>query len=304
MRLGLFTAAFPGLALEPLADWAAASGFEALELAAWPVSRAERRYAGVSHVDAAGLDKAGAAAVRKALASRGLGISSLGYYPNPLDPDPAVSGPAIEHLKKVIDAAARLEVPVVGTFTGRDWRKGLDENLEAFARTWPPIVRYAAERGVKIGIENCPMLFSADEWPAGKNLAVSPAVWTRMWEIIPDENFGLNLDPSHLVWQMIDCERVVRDFGSRVFHVHAKDLMIDREGLYRNGVLSQGMGWAVPRLPGLGDMDWRRFVAALYRSGYDYVVSVEHEDRNFEGSEELVKRGFLIARDALRPWIH
>lgn len=104
------------------------------------------------------------------------------------------------------------------------------------------------------------MIFSNDEWPSGKNLATSPAIWKKMWEIIPDENFGLNLDPSHLVWQMIDYERVVRDFAPRIFHVHAKDLMIDREGLYQNGVLSLGMGWQVPRLPGLGDIDWRRFV--------------------------------------------
>ncbi|MBL8967332.1 MAG: sugar phosphate isomerase/epimerase [Spirochaetaceae bacterium] len=304
MKLGLFTAAFPGLALEAVADWAAANGFEALELAAWPSAKAERRYAGVSHVDAASLDRAGAARIRALLAERGLVVSSLGYYPNPLDPDPAAAGQAVAHLKRVIDAAALLEAPVVGTFVGRDWRKGLEENLEAFAAAWPPIVRYAAERGVRIGIENCPMLFSADEWPAGKNLATSPAVWKRLWEIIPDGNFGLNLDPSHLVWQMIDHERVVREFGSRIFHVHAKDLMIDREGLYRNGILSLGMGWQVPRLPGLGDIDWKRFVAALYRAGYDGVVSVEHEDRDFEGSEELVKRGFLIARDTLRSYVH
>ena len=148
------------------------------------------------------------------------------------------------------------------------------------------------------------MLFSADEWPAGKNLATSPAIWKSMWDIIPDENFGLNLDPSHLIWQMIDPERVVRDFSGRIFHVHAKDLMIDREGLYQHGILSLGTGWQVPRLPGLGDMNWGRFIAALYRAGYDGTVSVEHEDRAFEGSVELVKRGFLIARDNLRPWIH
>ena len=148
------------------------------------------------------------------------------------------------------------------------------------------------------------MLFSHDEWPAGKNLATTPAIWTRLWEILPDEHFGLNLDPSHLVWQMIDCERVVREFAPRIFHVHAKDMLIDKDGLYRNGILSQGMGWQVPRLPGLGDMDWKRFIAALYRAGYDGVVSVEHEDRSFEGSEERVQRGFLIARDAVRPYIH
>jgi len=304
MKLGLFTSAFPGLSLEQVAEWAAASGFEMLELAAWPPSRADRRYAGVTHVDAENLDRPRAAALRDLLGSLGLGISSLGYYPNPLDPDPSVADPARAHLRKVIDAAVLLEVPVVGTFVGRDRHRSVEENLAVFREVWPPLVRYARERGIRIAIENCPMLFSQDEWPGGKNLAATPAIWSRLWELLPDDTFGLNLDPSHLVWQMIDCERVVREFAPRIFHVHAKDMLIDREGLYRHGILSQGMGWQVPRLPGLGDMDWKRFLAALYRAGYDGTVSVEHEDRNFEGSDELVQRGFLIARDHLRPWIH
>jgi len=304
MKLGLFTSAFPDMGLEAVADWAAGNGYEALEIAVWPKAKAERRYAGVSHVDVDGLDKAKAIDIRRMLGARGLEISSLGYYPNPLDPDRAAADASIAHIEKVIDAAALLEVPVVGTFVGKDWSKPVKANLEAFAATWPPIVRYAKERGIKIAIENCPMIFSDDEWPGGKNLATTPSIWRKMWEIVPDENFGLNLDPSHLVWQMIDYERVVRDFSSRIFHVHAKDLMIDREGLYENGILSLGMGWQVPRLPGLGDMDWKRFIAALYRAGYDYVISVEHEDRNFEGSDEKVERGFLIARDAIRPLIH
>ncbi len=193
---------------------------------------------------------------------------------------------------------------MVGTFVGKDKTKTVDANLEEFAKVWPAIIKFAADHGVKIAIENCPMIFSNDEWPGGNNLANTPAIWRKMYEIIPDANFGLNLDPSHLIWQMIDYTRVVREFKDRIFHIHAKDMMIDYEGLYLNGVLSQGMGWQVPRLPGLGDVNWSKFIAALYAVGYDYVVSVEHEDRAFEGSEELVKRGFLIARDALRPYIH
>jgi len=303
MRLGLFTAAFPGLSLEAVADWAAANGFEALELACWPAGKVERRYAGVSTIDVASLDAAGAARVREIVAARGLAISSLGYYPNPLDPDPAAARTARDHLKRVIEAAALLGIDIVGTFIGKDPAATVERNLETFAKVWPPLLRFARDRGVRIAIENCPMLFSADEWPGGKNLATSPAIWERLWEIIPDPGFGLNLDPSHLVWQMIDPERVVRDYAARIFHVHGKDLLVDREGLYRNGILSLGMGWQVPRLPGLGDMDWKRFIAALHRAGYEGTVSVEHEDRDFEGSEERVKRGFLIARDALRPWI-
>ncbi len=303
MKLGLFTAAFPNLSLEQAADFACANGFEAVEIACWPFEKASRRYAGVTHIDVANLDAAGVKQILGMLAKKNLVISSLGYYPNPLHPDLEHRAYVIEHLKKVITAAEMLQVPVVGTFIGKDKNKTVPANLEEYAKVWPPIVKFAAQHGVKIAIENCPMIFSYDEWPGGDNLASTPAIWKKMWEIIPEANFGLNLDPSHLVLQMIDYERVVREFKDRIFHVHAKDLQIDREGLYQNGVLSQGIGWQVPRLPGLGDMQWDRFISALYRAGYDYVVSVEHEDRNFEKTEELVKNGFLLVRDVLRPYI-
>jgi sugar phosphate isomerase/epimerase len=242
--------------------------------------------------------------VRDLLDRHGLEISALAYYPNNLHPDRAERRVANTHLRKVIDAAARLDVPIVGTFVGRDQTKNVPDNVREFRRVWPRLVAHAEERGVKIAIENCPMLFSYDEWPGGTNLASTPAVWDELFSIVDSPSFGLNLDPSHLVWLMIDYERVVRDYASRIFHVHAKDMEIDRDGLYRNGTISAGMGWQVPRLPGLGEVRWDRFLAALYRAGYDYVVSIEHEDRAFEGTEELVKRGFLIARDVLRPLIH
>ena len=304
MKLGFFTAALPENTLEQAAKWGAESGFQAIEIACWPLGKADRRYAGVTHIDLANFDRAKAAEIRRMLDGFGLTISSLGYYPNPLHPDADHREMVISHLKRVIDAAAMLEVPVVGTFVGKDKNKTVPQNLEDYSKIWPPIVKFAGERGVKIAIENCPMIFSYDEWPGGNNLASTPAIWRKMWEIIPDENFGLNLDPSHLVLQMIDYERVVREFASKIFHVHAKDLHIDREGLYNHGVLSQGMGWQVPRLPGLGDMDWRKFFAALTAARYDYVVSIEHEDRAFEGSEEVVKRGFYLVRDVLKPYIH
>jgi sugar phosphate isomerase/epimerase len=231
-------------------------------------------------------------------------ISSLGYYPNPLHPEAEHRETVIGHLKKVIEAAEMLEVPVVGTFVGKDKNKTVPQNLEDYAKIWPPIVKFAKEHGVKIAIENCPMIFSYDEWPGGVNLASTPAIWRKMWEIIPEDNFGLNLDPSHLVLQMIDYERVVREFADKIFHVHAKDLHVDWEGVYNHGVLSQGMGWQIPRLPGLGDMDWGKFISALTAARYDYVVSIEHEDRAFEGDEELVKRGFYLSRDVLKPYIH
>lgn len=304
MKLGFFTAALPGNTLEQAAKWGAESGFEAIEIACWPAQQATRRYAGVSHIDVNNLNREQAKEIRAMLDDCGLTISSLGYYPNPLHPEAEHRDMVITHLKKVIEAAQMLEVPIVGTFIGRDKDKTVPDNLEQYAKVWPPIVKFAREHGIKIAIENCPMIFSYDEWPGGVNLARSPSIWRKMWEIIPDDNFGLNLDPSHLILQMIDYERVVREFGPKLFHVHAKDLHIDRDGLYNNGVLSQGMGWQIPRLPGRGDVDWAKFIAALKDVGYDYVVSIEHEDREFEGDEELVKRGFYLARDVLQPLVH
>jgi sugar phosphate isomerase/epimerase len=303
MKLGLMTAAFPQLSLEGTAAWAAENGFEMLEVACWPPGKAERRYAGVTHIDATEITPEKAKDIRGLMERYGLGISSLAYYPNPLHPEPAHRELVIGHLKKVILTAEMLRVPIVGTFAGRDKDRTLEENWGVFEETWPPIVKFAADHGVKIAIENCPMIFSNDEWPGGNNLAVSPAVWRRMFEIIPDENFGLNFDPSHLIWQFIDYVRAVYEFKDRIFHVHAKDLRIDYEQLYQRGVTSLGMGWQIPRLPGLGDVNWAKFISALYGAGYDYVVSIEHEDRAFEKTEELVKRGFLISRDVLRPYI-
>jgi sugar phosphate isomerase/epimerase len=301
VKLGLLTAAFPDLTLEQVAEWAAAEGFECLEVACWPGGGGEkRRYAGVTHIDVDDFDPG---QVRDVFERHGLEISALAYYPNNLHPDDAHREEVNAHLRKVVDAAAQLGVEVVGTFAGNDKDRPLRENFERFARIWPDLVGHGAEKGVKIAIENCPMIFSEDEWPGGNNLAWSPAIWEQMFETIPDEHFGLNLDPSHLVWLMIDYERAVYDFADRIFHVHAKDLEVRRDGLYRHGTFSAGMGWQVPRLPGLGEVDWSRFVAALYAVGYDRWISVEHEDRRFEGDEELVKRGFLVARNTLRPLV-
>jgi sugar phosphate isomerase/epimerase len=302
VKLGLLTAAFSRRPLEKVASWSAANGYEMLEIACWPAAGTERRrYAGVSHIDVERFD---AGRVRDLLDRHGLEISSLAYYPNNLHPDPALRRAANQHLKRVVDAAAKLGVPTVGTFVGRDKTRNVPDNFREFRRVWPRLVDYAESKGVRVAIENCPMIFSWDEWPGGTNLASTPAAWDEMFSIIPSASFGLNLDPSHLVWLMIDYERAVRDYAARIFHVHAKDMEIDRDGLYRNGTLSLGMGWQIPRLPGLGEVDWSRFVGTLYRVGYDGVVSVEHEDRAFERTEELVERGFLIARDALRQYLH
>ena len=304
MRLGLLTAAFPDTPLTEVADWAAGNGFAVLEVACWP--RADgptRRYAGVSHIDCAGLTVDGAKEIVGDLAARGVEISALGYYPNPLHPDLAHRAEVIAHLGHVIAAAERLGVPVVNTFIGNDKDRPRAENMAEFKRVWPDIASRAADHGVRIAIENCPMIFSTDEWPGGQNLMNAPATWREVFGWFDDDTLGLNLDPSHLVWQMIDHERVVGEFADRIYHVHAKDMEIDREGLYEHGVLSAGIGWQVPRLPGLGEIRWDRFISALYRAGYDGPVVVEHEDRGFEGSDERVKAGFVLARNAVAPYI-
>jgi sugar phosphate isomerase/epimerase len=305
VHLGLLTAAFPDEPLTAVADWAASAGFSSLEVACWPPPEGpSRRYAGVCHLDVTALDEDAAKHLTDDLAERGLSISSLGYYPNPLHPEPEHRAAVHEHLKAVIRAAALTGVNLVTTFAGADQTVPQRVNLDRFAELWPPLVAYAKEHGVRIAIENCPMIFSDDEWPSGQNLAYNPYAWRAMFEAVDgDPTLGLNLDPSHLVWQMIDVDRVVREFGDRIYHVHAKDLQIDPEGLYQHGVMSLGMGWQVPRLTGLGDVDWRRFISALYRVGYDGALCIEHEDRGFEGTPELVRRGFLLARDHVRPLV-
>ncbi len=304
MKLGLNTAPFGHWSLEQVARWARGAGYDSLEACCWPAASGEtRRYAGVTHIDVDTLDRAKAAEIHAMLAEIGIELSALGYYPNNLAPDPDERVLVNEHTRKVVRAAAMLGLPVVNTFVGRDRSLSHAGNMERFDVVWPRIIHEAESLGVKVAIENCPMIFSQDEWPGGNNLACSPVIWREMFERIPSRNFGLNLDPSHLIWLMIDVERAVREFADRLFHVHAKDLEIDRNGLYDHGVMSLGMGWQVPRIPGLGEVRWDRFFAALHAVGYDGHVVVEHEDRRFEGSDEAVIRGFEIARNVLRPFI-
>ena len=237
-----------------------------------------------------------------ALCEKNIVISALGYYPNPLHPDAAHREAVTGHLKKVIAGAARMGVPLVNTFCGGDASKHLDANWDDALKVWPDIVAYARDSGVKLAFENCPMIFSYDEWPGGHNIAYSPYIWRRIVETWGGD-VGMNFDPSHLIWQMIDQARFIREFGPHMLHAHAKDLMIDRDGLYERGILSEGIGWQIPRMPGLGEVDWNVIFSGLYRAGYDGSIIIEHEDRRFEGSDDLVKRGFLLARDVLRPFV-
>jgi len=252
----------------------------------WPVGKAERRYAGVTHVDVGNLTDSEVARIQNLFTTSGLTISGLGYYPNALSPDAAEATNAQEHIRKVIEGAAKLGVGVVNTFIGRDWTQSLDANFAKFKQVWPDIIRLAEDNNVKVGIENCPMLFTSDEWPGGKNLAVSPKIWRRMFEEIPSPNFGLNYDPSHLVWQGMDPVGVIKEFAPRFVHAHAKDARVDRDRLNDVGILATPLEFHAPKLPGLGQVDWSGFFAALTAAGYRGPVCVEVEDRAYEGSLE------------------
>jgi sugar phosphate isomerase/epimerase len=301
MRIGFVSALFPDLTLEELLAFAADEGFACVELMCWPPGAADRRYAGVTHVDVTRLDDEQAGHIHDLVQKQGVAISALGYYPNLLDPDPENRRVFLEHLRKVIAAAPRLGVRLVNTFIGRDPTQSVEGNWPLFQQVWPDLVQFAEAEGVYLGIENCPMLFSQDEWPGGKNLAVSPAVWEAIFQEIPSPHLGLNFDPSHLVWQHIDYVRCVRDFGRRIVHVHAKDTRIDADRLYRFGIL--GLGWHTPKLPGLGDVDWGSLFSALTDAGYQGAVCIEVEDRAFEGSLADRKRAVRQSKQFLEQFV-
>lgn len=301
MQLGFVSAILPDLSFEEVLDVAQEIGYQTVEVMCWPVGRSDRRYAGVTHIDVADLTQTKADDLRALADKRGVSISGLGYYPNPLAADFAEREMYVGHLRKVIQAAQRLKLSVVNTFVGRDPRKSIDDNWPAFLQVWPDLVKFAEYHDVRIGIENCPMIFSNDEWPGGKNLASTPAVWRRMFEAIPSANFGLNLDPSHLVWLMIDPVPLIREFAARLHHVHAKDARIDHDRLQDRGTM--GLDWHTPKLPGMGDVNWSGFFGALTDAGYRGAVSVEVEDRSFEKTLEDRKRALAISHRYLTQFV-
>lgn len=303
MKLGFVSAILPDLSFEEVVQLAAAEGYSCVELMCWPKGKAERRYAGVTHLDVEGFDAAQASQVKAHLREAGISISGLGYYPNPLAPDEAEARVYCEHLKKVICAAALLGVPVVNTFIGRDPTKSLADNWPRFCAVWPPLIEFAESQGVRIAIENCPMLFTGDEWPGGKNMAYAPAVWRRMFAEIPSPLFGLNYDPSHLVWQRMDYLKPLREFAARIFHVHAKDVRVDQERLDDVGILAAPLEYHVPKLPGLGEVNWGRFFSVLSDTGYDGPVCLEVEDRAYEGSLARRKAALRQGRQFLSQFL-
>jgi sugar phosphate isomerase/epimerase len=303
MKLGFVSAILPEYTLEQVMSFAAEAGFSSVELMCWPPGRAERRYAGVTHLDVTELSPDAIKRVRDLVDRQGVEISGLGYYPNPLTPDRAEAESAIAHLYVLIDAAAALGIGAVNSFVGRDPALSVEANWPRFLEVWRPLVAHAEERRVRIGIENCPMLFTADEWPGGKNLATSPAIWRRMFAEIPSPSFGLNFDPSHLIWQQMDYLSPLLEFRDRLVHIHAKDARIDRTSLDAHGVLSYPKLWHTPKLPGLGDVRWGAFLGVLADAGYDGHVAIEVEDRAFEGSLEKRRESLIISRRFLLQYL-
>lgn len=284
MQLGFVSAILPDLALEEVLQTASEIGYTYVEVMCWPPSKAERRYAGVTHVDVLSLNKESSARIIALQKSTSVSISALGYYPNCLAHDESEAERSVEHLKHVIAAAPKLGITTVNTFIGRDHTKSVDENWPRLLKTWKPIVDLAESCGVRIGIENCPMLFTKDEWPGGKNIATSPAIWRRLFSDLGSPNLGLNYDPSHMIFQCMDYLKPMRDFIDRIFHVHAKDVRVDQHKLDEVSVFAYPNMYHTPKLPGLGDIDWGKFFSVLGDAGYQGPVCVEVEDRTYEGS--------------------
>lgn len=303
MKLGFLTAICDGMDFEEVVDFAAENHLECMEVACWPQGGAQRRYAGVSHIDVVNLTEEKAGKIKALCASKGVEISSLAYYPNPLDPDLGKRRQYIEHLYKLIDASAMLGVNMVTTFIGRDPEKNVDDNMELVKEIWPPIIRYAEEKGVRIGIENCPMLFTNDEWPGGQNIMTTPANWRRVFEIIDSPNLGINYDPSHFVWQMIDYIKPIYEFRDKIFHVHYKDIKIYKDKLADVGIMATPLQYMSPKLPGLGDVDWGRYVSALTDIGYTGYTCIEVEDKAFESSIADAKKAVILSAKYLRNFV-
>lgn len=304
MKLGFLTACLPELALPEIAEWAAATGYEALEVAVWP-STGSRDFE-ASHIDVAHLGEAGAHDVKALFDKHGLELSSLAYYENNLHPDEARRAEIAAHVRHAIDAAALIGVETVGTFVGRHPGLSVKENVVLAERVLPPLVEYAGERGVKIIIENCVMEgWHPDGYPG--NLAYSPELWEWMFSL----GLYLNYDPSHLLWLGIDPVTALKPYVDRIPHAQAKDAQLDPNARNRYGFFGRTIerehpwdeGWWRYRVPGRGQVDWSGVVDTLYEGGFTGVLSVEHEDPVWSGTPDRVKQGLEIAYRTLRPLI-
>ncbi|MEM1483500.1 sugar phosphate isomerase/epimerase family protein [Oscillospiraceae bacterium PP1C4] len=303
MKLGLVSAILPNYSFEEMIDYAASVGFQCVEVCCWPKGKAARRYAGITHIDTEGLTAEKMDYYLNYAKERGIEISSLGYYPNPLDANKEASDVAANHLMRLIDVAAQMGVKMVTTFIGKDKTKTVEENLELFKEVWTPIIRYAEEKKVRVAIENCPMLYTKDEWPGGNNLASTPYIWRKMFELIPSDYFGLNYDPSHPYLIQADYVKPLYEFKDKIFHVHFKDIQIYQDKLDEYGVFSYPALWHSPKLPGLGGVDFGAFCSALNDIRYTGHACIEVEDRAFEACADDVKSGIEQSYRYMRQFI-
>ncbi|MBR6807331.1 MAG: sugar phosphate isomerase/epimerase [Clostridia bacterium] len=303
MKLGFVSAILDTYSFEEMIDTASKMGFECVEVACWPAGKAERRYAGVSHIDVDNTSDEYVAYVKDYCAKKNVEISSLAFYPNTMDADLTKRQASIDHLMKVINMSSLLGVNMVTTFVGRMQDKTVEDNIEEFKKVWPAIIKFAEEKGVKVAIENCPMIFTNDQWPGGQNLATTPAIWRELFSIIDSDNFGLNYDPSHFVWQMIDYIKPIYEFKNKIFHVHYKDIKVYRDRLNDYGVMATPLKWMSPKLPGLGDVDWGKYVSALTDIGYEGYTCIEVEDKAFEGSKDRVEASLILSKRYMEQFV-
>lgn len=301
MKLGLVSAILPDSTFEEVIDYAAGVGFSCVEVCCWPKGKALRRYAGVTHIDLEGLTDEKMKYYLDYAAQRGVSISSLAYYPNPLSSDAETAKVAVDHIEALIDVSAKMGINMVTTFIGKDKDKSVEENLEKFRQVWTPILRHAEEKGVRIGIENCPMYYTQDEWPGGNNLASTPYIWRQMFQLSP--NLGLNFDPSHPYLLDASYIKPLYEFKDRIFHVHFKDIKIYQDKLDEYGRFSHPALWHSPKLPGMGGVDFGAFCSALNDIGYAGPACIEVEDRAYEGCIEDVKTGIEQSYRYMRQFI-
>lgn len=286
MKLGFVSAIVPEMTFEQVVDFAAEQGFACVEMMCWPKGKAERRYGGVTHINMDDFDAGKAAYVSDYCRAKQIELSAVSYYPNNMDPDLERRTFFHEHLKKVICGAQLLGVHNVNTFIGRDKDKPLTESMQEFREIWPDLIHFAEDHDVKIGIESCPMYFTMDEWPAGKNMAGAPRIWRELFSIIDSPNFGLNYDPSHLVWQRMNYVRPLYEFKDKIFHVHIKDARLYQDQLDDVGALATSLEYHSPKIPGLGDVNWGAFVSALRDIRFKGCACIEVEDYSFEETYE------------------
>ena len=307
MKLGLFTPVFGKLNQQAmLAKVRALRQIQALELGTggWP---------GSDHLDTDALlkNEECASTFRTQLADAGLTISALSCHGNPLHPNAATARAYAELFRKTLCLARTLEVPVVVTFSGCPGDSDAATHPNWVTTPWPPefldvlewqwekkaipywreATRFADDNGVKVALEAHPgfLVYNVDTM-----LRLRAACGA---------NLGINFDPSHFFWQGVDVPAAIRALGDAIFHVHAKDVAMDRQNVAVNGVIDtktyrrmaerswlfRSVGW------GHDELEWKRIVSALRLSGYDYVMSIEHED-----ALASVDEGLRAAVDLLR----